>query len=63
VLEVRMVPQDRVQSDLILTNKRPSAVVLVPIHRKSENLLDGYDKKARFSVMMRSLVGQRHFGR
>ena len=34
VLQVWMVPQDRVQSELILTNKRVSAVVLVPIPRK-----------------------------
>ena len=54
-LEVRMVTQDRVQSDLILTNKRVRAVVLVPILRKGENLLDGNDEKDRFSVMMRRL--------
>lgn len=51
-----MVSQHRVQSDLILTNKQVSAVVPVPILRKDKNLLEGYDEKARFSVMMRSVV-------
>jgi|GEM_PF-4295478 len=44
--------QDRVQGGLILPDKRLGAVVLVPIRPKRENLLDGYGKKARFSVMM-----------
>ena len=55
VPKVRMVLQYRVQSDLILTNKRVGAIVLVPILRKGENLLEAYDEKPRFSVMMRSL--------
>jgi hypothetical protein len=42
--------QNRVQSRLILTNKRVGAIILVPIRSKRENLLDGYDKKARLSV-------------
>ena len=54
-LEVMMVSQSRVQSDLILTNKQVSAVVSVPILRKDKNLLEGYDEKARFSVMMRNV--------
>jgi hypothetical protein len=54
-LEVPMVSQDRLQSDLILTNKRVNAVVSVPILRKHKNFLEGYDEKARFSVMMRSV--------
>ena len=54
-LEVMMVSQSRVQSDLILTNKQVSAVVSVPILRKDKNLLEGYDEKARFSVMMWSV--------
>lgn len=52
VLKVRIVTQNRVQNDLILTDKRDSAVVLVPILRKSENLLEGYDNKPSVSVMM-----------
>jgi hypothetical protein len=56
VLEVPMVSQHRVQSDLILTNKPVSAVVPVPILRKDKNLLEGDDEKPRFSVMMRSEV-------
>jgi len=55
VLQVWMVPQDRVQSELILTNKRVSAVVLVPIPRKGGNLLERYDNKPRVSVMMSRL--------
>lgn len=51
-LKLGMRLQDRVQGDLILLNKRPGAVVLVPIRAKREKLLDGYGKKARFSVMM-----------
>jgi len=47
--------QNRVQRRLILPNKRFGAVVLVPIRAKREKLLDGYCKKARFSVMM--LIG------
>jgi len=45
--------QDRVQRGLILPDKRPGAVLLVPIRAKREKSLDGYGKKARFSVMMR----------
>ena len=55
-VELPMVSQHRVQGDLILTNKRVSAVVPMPILRKDKNLLEGYDEKARFSVMMRSVV-------
>jgi hypothetical protein len=44
--------QDRVQRDLILPDERLGAIVLLPIWPKREKLLDGYDKKARFSVMI-----------
>ena len=37
---------------LILTNQRTSAVVLMPIRAKRKNFPDGYDKNARFSVKM-----------
>jgi len=50
-----MVSQNRVQSDLILTNKRVRPVVPVPIFRKDKNLFEGYDQKARFSVMLRNV--------
>ena len=56
VLEVRIAFQDRVQRDLILTNQRVGAIVLVPILRKGENLLEGDDEKARFSVMIWSVL-------
>jgi len=43
-------PQDSVQGELILTNERPGAVVLVPILAKSKNFRDGYRKSDRLSV-------------
>ena len=51
VLQSRLGPQYRVQRDLILPDKRPGAITLVPILAKRENLLDGDDKKARLSVI------------
>jgi hypothetical protein len=45
--------QNGVERDLILTNKRTSTLLLVPILAKRENLLDAYDEKARFSAMLR----------
>jgi hypothetical protein len=44
--------QNGVERDLILTNKRTSTLLLVPILGKGENLLDAYDEKARFPVML-----------
>jgi hypothetical protein len=44
--------QDRVQRGLILPDKRPGAVVLMPICAKREKLLDGYGKKARLSTII-----------
>ena len=52
VAKLGMGLQNRIQRRLILPNKRFGAVVLVPIRAKREKLLDGYGKKARFSVMM-----------
>ena len=51
-LKFGMGLQDRVQRRLILPDKRPGAVVLVPILAKREKLLDGYGKKARLSVII-----------
>ena len=53
--QMRIGRQHRVQGHLILPNKRFSAVVLVPILAKRKNFRDGYDKTARFSVIMLSL--------
>jgi hypothetical protein len=50
--KIGMIPQDRIERQLILTNKRISAVVLVPIFAKRENFRDGYKKIARLSVKM-----------
>jgi hypothetical protein len=50
--QMKMFRQDRVQSHLILLNKWFSAIVLMPIHPKSENFRDGYGKSDRFSVMI-----------
>ena len=55
VLQSRMGPQYRVQRDLILPDKRPGAIEFMPIRAKRENSLDGDDKKARLSVITRSL--------
>lgn len=51
VLQPRMRPQDRVQRDLILPDKRPGAIRLMPILSKRENSFDSDDKKARLSVI------------
>ena len=44
--------QDRVQRRLILPDKRPGAIVLMPICAKREKPLDGYGKKARLSAII-----------
>ena len=44
--------QDRVQRGLILPDKRPGAIVPMPIRAKREKLLDGYGKKARLSAII-----------
>ena len=51
-LKLRMGLQGAVQRGQILLDKRPGAILLVPIRLKRENLLDGDDKKARLSVIM-----------
>ncbi len=51
-LPIRMIAQDGIQRELILTNKRKGAVVLMPILAKRKNFRDGYQKIARFSVKM-----------
>jgi hypothetical protein len=52
VLPIRMIAQDGIQRDLILTNKRKNVVVLVPILAKRKNFRDGYYKTVKFSVKM-----------
>ena len=47
-----MIAQDGIQRELILTNKRTGAVVLMPILAKRKKFPDGYDKNARFSDKM-----------
>ena len=56
VPQIRTIPQDGIQRELILTDKRISTLVLVPILRKSENLFESYEIKARLSVMIRILL-------
>ena len=51
-LQISTTPQGRIQRQLILTNKRTGAVVLMPILVKRENFCDGYRKIAKFSVKM-----------
>jgi hypothetical protein len=48
--------QNRVQRGLVVLNKRPGAVVPVPIHAKREKSLDGYGKKARFSAIIENVL-------
>jgi hypothetical protein len=47
-----IITQDGIQRELILTNKRIDAVVLMPIRAKRKEFPGGYDKNARFSVRM-----------
>jgi hypothetical protein len=51
-----MIAQDGIQRQLILTNKRISADVPVPIRPRRKEFSDGDDKNARFSVKMLSVV-------
>lgn len=48
--------QNRVQRGLVVPNKRPGAVVLMPIRAKREKSLDGYGKKARFSAIIENVL-------
>jgi hypothetical protein len=48
--------QNRVQRGLVVLNKRPGAVVPVPIRAKREKSLDGYGKKARFSAIIENVL-------
>jgi hypothetical protein len=50
--QIGMIAQDGIQRQLILTNRRASAIVLMPIRAKRKKFPDGYDKNARFSVKM-----------
>ena len=56
VRQTRMIAQDGIECELILTNKRVGAVPPVPIRPKLKEFPDGYDKNARFSVRMLSVV-------
>jgi len=55
-IQIGTIAQDGIERDLILPNKRTSAVVLMPIGAKRENFAGGYDKNARFSVKMLILL-------
>ena len=52
VLQIGTIAQNGIQRQLILTNKRVGAVILVPVLAKRKNFRDGYGKNARFSVRM-----------
>ncbi len=56
-LQISTIPQGRIQRQLILTNKRTGAVVLMPILAKRENFRDGYRKTVAFSVKMLIVLG------
>jgi hypothetical protein len=51
-LQFRVRLQNRVQRRLIAEHQRAGRFVLMPIWPERESLLDGDDKKARFSVIM-----------
>jgi hypothetical protein len=50
VTQPRMGLQDRVQTALVVLDKRLNPIVLMPVRAKREKLLDPDDKKARLSV-------------
>jgi len=50
--QIETIAQDGIERELILTNKRTSAIVLMPIRAKRKEFPGGYDKNARFSVKM-----------
>ena len=50
--QIGMIAQDRIERDLILTDERTSAIVLMPIRAKRKEFPGGYDKNDRFSVKM-----------
>jgi hypothetical protein len=54
--KLRMALQDRVQRCLILPDKRPGAIVLMPICANREKPLDGYGKKARLSTIISTVL-------
>ena len=53
-IAIAFVSQGRVERDLIVTDQWTGTLVLVPIPRKTENLFEGYGKKAKLSVTMQS---------
>ena len=55
VPQIRAIPQESVQREVILTNERLDAIVPVPILAKIKNFRDGYRKTTRFSVKMLSV--------
>ena len=52
VLQLRTILEDCVQRDLILTNKRIGARVLVPIFAEREDFRQRYGKIARLSIKL-----------
>jgi hypothetical protein len=50
--QIGTIAQDGAERQLILTNKRVDAVVLMPIRAKREEFRDRYRKNAKFSVRM-----------
>ena len=54
--QIAVVPQNRPQRDLILSNKRSGLIVAVPVGAKLVDLFEAYEKKARFCVIMRIVI-------
>ena len=51
-LQFRTICQQGIESELILSNERTSAVMLMPIFSKRENFGDSHHQMAKFSVKM-----------
>jgi hypothetical protein len=54
--QTAMSAQNGIQRQLILTNKRKDAVLPMPFSGLRKEFPDGYDKNARFSVRIASVV-------
>jgi len=56
VRQIGTIAQDGIDRQLILTNNRVDAIVLMPIRAKGKEFPGGYDENPRFSVRMLSVL-------
>lgn len=54
--QMRILAQNGIHRQLILTNKRIGAVIQMPLFGIREEFPDGYDKNARFSVRILMVI-------